>query len=84
MISVRSKQYKELPISIISSVAFLTLIGLVVLKSISQHQGGGLFNNPFNKQIIILLPAIILSFFIIILPRYTIHNIHIHYTFLAL
>ena len=74
MISVRSKQYKELPISIISSVAFLTLIGLVVLKSISQHQGGGLLNNPFNKQIIILLPAITLSLLIIILPRYTIHK----------
>ena len=58
MINVRSKQYKELPISIISAVAFLTLIGLVVLTSISQHQSGGLLNNPFNKQILLLIPAI--------------------------
>ena len=74
MISVRSKQYKELPISIISAVAFLTLIGLIVLKSISQHQSGGLLNNPFNKQILLLIPAIISSLFILILPRYTIHK----------
>ena len=74
MINVRSKQYKELPISIISAVAFLTLIGLIVLKSISQHQSGGLLNNPFNKQILLLIPAIISSLFILILPRYTIHK----------
>ena len=74
MINVRSKQYKELPISIIGVVAFLTLIGLVVLKSISQHQGGGLLNNPFNKQILLLIPAIFSSLLIIILPRYTIHK----------
>ena len=74
MINVRSKQYKELPISIISAVTFLTLIGLVVLKSISQHQGGGLLNNPFNKQILLLIPAIFSSLLIIILPRYTIHK----------
>ena len=81
MINVRSKQYKELPISIISSVAFLTLIGLIVLKSISQHQSGGLLNNPFNKQILLLIPAIIFSLFVLILPRYTIQNIHTHYIF---
>ena len=74
MINVRTKQYKELPISIIGVVAFLTLIGLVVLKSISQHQGGGLLNNPFNKQILLLIPAIFSSLLIIILPRYTIHK----------
>ena len=71
MINVKTKQYKELPISIISAVAFLTLIGLVVLKSISQHQSGGLLNNPFNKQILLLIPAIISSLLIVILPRYT-------------
>tara|TARA_B100000003_G_scaffold89956_1_gene80689 strand:- start:1295 stop:2524 length:1230 start_codon:yes stop_codon:yes gene_type:complete len=74
MINVRTNQYKELPISIIGVVAFLTLIGLVVLKSISQHQGGGLLNNPFNKQILLLIPAIFSSLLIIILPRYTIHK----------
>ena len=74
MINVRSKQYKELPMGIISSVSFLTLIGLVVLKSISQHQSDGLINNPFNKQILLLIPAIISSLFILILPRYTIHK----------
>ena len=67
MINVRSKQYKELPITIIGAVAFLTLIGLIVLKSISQHQSGGLLNNPFNKQILLLIPAIISLLFMQIL-----------------
>ena len=74
MINVKTKQYKELPISIIGSVIFLTLVGLVVLKSISQHQGGGFLNNPFNKQLLILIPALCLALLIVILPRYTIHK----------
>ena len=74
MINVKTKQYKELPISIIGSVIFLTLVGLLVLKSISQHQGGGFLNNPFNKQLLILIPALCLALLIFILPRYTIHK----------
>ena len=74
MINVKPKQYKELPISIIGSVIFLTLVGLLVLKSISQHQGGGFLNNPFNKQLLILIPALCLSLLIFILPIYTIHK----------
>ena len=74
MINVKTKQYKELPISIIGSVIFLTLVGLVVLKSISQHQGGGFLNNPFNKQLLILIPALCLALLIFILPRFTIHK----------
>ena len=74
MINVKPKQYKELPISIIGSVIFLTLVGLLVLKSISQHQGGGFLNNPFNKQLLILIPALCLALLIVILPRYTIHK----------
>ena len=74
MINVKTKEYKELPISIIGSVIFLTLVGLVVLKSISQHQGGGFLNNPFNKQLLILIPALCLALLIFILPRFTIHK----------
>ena len=74
MINVKTKQYKELPISIIGSVIFLTLVGLVVLKSISQHQAGGFLNNPFNKQLLILIPALCLALLIFILPRFTIHK----------
>ena len=74
MINVKTKQYKELPISIIGSVIFLTLVGLVLLKSISQHQGGGFLNNPFNKQLLILIPALCLALLIFILPRFTIHK----------
>ncbi len=74
MIGTRSTQYKELPFSIIGSVVFLSCIGLIVLNSISQHQEGGFLANPFNKQLLVLIPAICLSLFIVIIPRYTIHK----------
>ena len=74
MIGTRSNQYKELPFSIIGSVVFLSCIGLIVLNSISQHQEGGFLANPFNKQLLVLIPAICLSLFIVIIPRYTIHK----------
>ena len=74
MIGTRSTQYKELPFSIIGSVVFLSCIGLIVLNSISQHQEGTFLANPFNKQLLVLIPAICLSLFIVIIPRYTIHK----------
>ena len=74
MIGPRSPQYKELPFSIIGSAVFLSCIGLIVLNSISQHQQVGFLANPFNKQLLILIPAICLSLLIIIIPRYTIHK----------
>ena len=74
MIGSRSPQYKELPFSIIGSAVFLSCIGLIVLNSISQHQQVGFLANPFNKQLLILIPAICLSLLIIIIPRYTIHK----------
>ena len=74
MIGPRSAQYKELPFSIIGSAVFLSCIGLIVLNSISQHQQVGFLSNPFNKQLLVLIPAIFLSLLIIIIPRYTIHK----------
>ena len=71
MIGVRAK---ELPVSIIIIVFFLLLIGLVVLKSISFHHQGSFMSNPFNKQIIFLIPAISLAMIIIFIPRYSIHK----------
>ena len=44
------------------------------MNSISQHQQVGFLANPFNKQLLILIPAICLSLLIIIIPRYTIHK----------
>jgi len=74
MIGPRSTQYKELPFSIIGSAVFLSCIGLIVLNSISQHQQVGFLANPFNKQLLILIPAICLSLLLTIIPRYTIHK----------
>ena len=74
MINIRSTEFKEIPVKIIWAVAFLTVMGLIVLKSISQHHPGGLFQNPFTKQLFFLIPAILVSCVILFIPRYTIHK----------
>ena len=74
MIRYPSIQYKELPMSIIVIVSILSIIGLIVLNSISQDEYGGLFSTPFNKQLFFLVPSIFLAFIILFIPRYTIHK----------
>ena len=73
MIGSQSFSYKEMPLRIIWSVAFLSLVGLVVLNSISQQYQGGFFT-PFTKQFLFLFPAVLIAFIIIFIPRYTIHK----------
>ena len=51
MIRYSSLQYKEIPMSIIVIVSILSIIGLIVLNSISQDEYGGFFSAPFNKQL---------------------------------
>jgi len=55
MIRYHSLQYKELPISILVIVSILSIIGLIVLNSISQDEYGGFFSAPFNKQLFFLV-----------------------------
>jgi len=74
MIGSQSITYKEMPLRIIWFVAFLTLVGLVVLNSISQQYQGKIFNTPFIKQLLFLFPAILIAYIIIFIPRYTIHK----------
>ena len=74
MIGSQSIPYKEMPLRIIWSVAFLSIVGLVVLNSISQQYQGGFFNSPFAKQFLFLFPAVLIAFIIIFIPRYTIHK----------
>ena len=74
MIRYPSIQYKELPMSIIVIVSILSIIGLIVLNSISQDEYGGFFSAPFNKQLFFLVPSIFLAFIILFIPRYTIHK----------
>ena len=74
MINILSTEFKEIPVKIIWAVAFLTVMGLIVLKSISQHHTGGLFQNPFTKQLFFLIPSILVSCVILFIPRYTIHK----------
>ena len=70
----QSFELKELPIKIIWAVVFLTIVGLIVLRSISQHHPGGVLQNPFSKQFLFLIPAIICMIGIIYIPRFTIHK----------
>ena len=74
MIGAQPIPYKEMPLRIIWSVAFLSIVGLVMLNSISQQYQGGIFNTPFTKQFLFLFPAVLIAFIIILIPRYTIHK----------
>ena len=74
MIRSQSFELKDFPIKIIWAVVFLSMIGLLVLKSISQHQIGGIFQNPFSKQLLFMVPSVIVAITILFIPRYTIHK----------
>ena len=74
MILPRSNEFRELPTHILWSALFLSAVGLIVLKSISQHSSGGLFQNPFTKQLLFLIPAVILCIVIYHTPRSLVHK----------
>ncbi|MBA66017.1 MAG: hypothetical protein CMG55_09480 [Candidatus Marinimicrobia bacterium] len=65
---------KEFPVILIWSIAILSAIGLIILKSISNHHPNDLIFTPFFKQVIFLIPAIIVLFATLIIPRYSIHK----------
>ena len=74
MIVSKNISYSELSFKIIWSVLFLSLIGLITLYSISQQHEGSFFVKPFTKQLFFLVPALIIAFLIIHIPRYSIHK----------
>ena len=74
MIGFQFKQNKELPYGVVVAVSFLSILGLLVLYSISEPQIGNLLENPFTKQLLFLIPAISIFTVVIFLPRYTIHK----------
>ncbi len=65
---------KEFPVKLIWSIAILSAIGLIILKSISNHHSNDLIFTPFFKQVIFLIPAIFILFLTLIVPRYSIHK----------
>ena len=71
---IRLNSFKEVPTKLIWYVLFLSCIGLVILKSISNHHPNGLVYTPFFKQLIILMPAIFILLCVTFLPRYSIHK----------
>ena len=66
--------FKDMPVKILWSVFFLSSMGLIILKSISNHHPSGLVYTPFFKQFLILIPAMALFLCVTILPRYSIHK----------
>ena len=74
MIGIKTIDIKEIPIKLIWIVALLSIIGLIALKSIAQHHPGNLYQNPFSKQLLFLIPAVLICIFILFIPRYTIHK----------
>ncbi len=70
----QSFDFREVPVTIIWAVVLLTVVGLIVLKSISQHNSGAFLHNPFFKQIIFLIPALIGAVGVLYIPRYSIHK----------
>ncbi|MFL3007137.1 MAG: FtsW/RodA/SpoVE family cell cycle protein [Candidatus Neomarinimicrobiota bacterium] len=71
---IRLNSFKEVPTKLIWYVLFLSSIGLVILKSISNHHPNGLVYTPFFKQLIILMVAIFILLCVTFLPRYSIHK----------
>lgn len=70
----RQNVFKELPVKLIWSVFFLSVIGLIILKSISNHHTNELVGTPFVKQLMFLIPAISILLTMAFLPRYSIHK----------
>ena len=84
MILSKIFSFSELPFKIIWSVLFLTFIGLITLYSISQHHEGPMLLNPFKKQLLFLIPALLICFLIICIPRYSIHKYSYAFYFIGI
>ena len=48
---ININKFREVPIKLLWSVAFLLFIGLVILKSISNHYPDGFVYTPFFKTV---------------------------------
>ena len=84
MILSKKFSFSELPFKIIWSALFLTFIGLITLYSISQHHQGPILLNPFKKQLLFLIPALLICFLIICIPRYSIHKYSYAFYFIGI
>ena len=73
---------KDLSVSLFFLAFCLVGIGLIGLNSISQQNNSNILNSPFYKQVIILIPSIIISFLVLYIPKYNIHKyVYILYLF---
>ena len=73
MISIKKPNVNDAPWKILLSALFLSLLGLIALNSIS-YQSTSLAMNPFYKQLLFLLLAIIGFAFSFLTPKYIVHK----------
>ena len=83
MINWKSIEQYDIPWRVFSIALILTFIGLLALKSISQHHPDTVFT-PFYKQIIFLIPSVILCGGILFLPRYAVHKYSLIFYFVGI
>ena len=71
MISSLARRFREISSTVLVIPLIFTLIGLVTLNSIAQHQGG---IPSFDKQITYLIPALLGLITILFIPKAAIHK----------
>jgi rod shape determining protein RodA len=74
--SVDFREFSFGSFGIAFSLVFISLIGLY---SISQNSSGSIFSSPFYKQILILIPAFIISIVVLYIPKSSIHKYVYHF-----
>lgn len=73
MINLKKLNNSEAPWKIIFSASFLSFIGLIALSSIS-YQSPSIVQNPFYKQLLFLIFALLGFFMTFLTPKYLIHK----------
>ena len=82
MLNKNQVDIKELSFSLFFLAFCLVGIGLIALNSISQQNNTIILNSPFYKQIIILIPSVIISILVLYIPKYEIHKyVYLFYLF---
>ena len=77
-------EFKEFSFGLFGIAFCLVCISLIGLYSISQNSPGNIFSNPFYKQILILIPSVIISIIVIYIPKYSIHKYVYQFYFLGI
>ena len=84
MIKKSNIDFKELNFTLYFLAFLLVFIGLTGLNSISQQYDEKFLTSPFIKQIILLIPSIIFSLIVLVIPKIQIHKYVYHLYFFGI